>query len=169
MAQLVASGVVLTAGPRPDAMYTFKHALLQEAAYDSLLKGQRKALHAAIADYLCAFTERPVPEVIARHYTAGGMYEKAAHWWRERAIWPVNRRLLAGGCLLPRTIDLLRALPPSRLPAGELDCCIAMALPLTAVSDRRLEEARQTATRAVELSEELGAEIEWWKLTMVCI
>ena len=159
LAQLVASGVVLTAGPRPDAMYTFKHALLQEAAYDSLLKGQRKALHAAIADYLCAFAERPVPEVIARHYTAGGMYEKAAHWWRDAgdlarqqgAYWQTV-------ACYRRTIDLLRALPPSQASKqAELDCCIAMALPLTAVSDRRSEEARQTATRAVELSEELGA------------
>jgi tetratricopeptide (TPR) repeat protein len=159
LAQLTDAGVVLPAGPRSDAIYTFKHALLQEAAYDSLLKGKRKVLHSAVADYLCALPERPVPEVIARHYTAGGLYEKAAQWWRGAGDLARQQGAYrqAVACYR-RTIELLHALPPSRASKqAELDCCIAMALPLSAVSDRRLDEARQTAARAVELSEELGA------------
>ena len=69
------------ASTRLDATYLFKHTLVQDAAYGTLLRHARRSLHARIADTLeCQFGEVAdnQPEVLARHYTEAGLIEKAA-------------------------------------------------------------------------------------------
>jgi class 3 adenylate cyclase/predicted ATPase len=81
---LVASGLVWQRGERPNSTYTFKHALIQDAAYESLLKSERKMFHRRGAEALTKhFPEMSdsEPEVIARHYSAGDVPEKAAQLW----------------------------------------------------------------------------------------
>ena len=73
--QLTDSGLAFRRGPPPEATYTFKHALVQDAAYDSLLKSRRQALHATIARVLAEdFPQTTVtePELLAHHLTAAG-------------------------------------------------------------------------------------------------
>jgi class 3 adenylate cyclase/tetratricopeptide (TPR) repeat protein len=84
--QLEEAELLLRRGTPPDASYSFKHALVQEAAYESLLKSRRQLLHKHIGDVLCeqfpaiAGTE---PEVVAYHFTEAGLDEVAFDWWRK--------------------------------------------------------------------------------------
>ena len=67
----------------PEANYRFKHALIQDAAYDSLLKSRRQALHRSAAEDLRDEPERAAaePEVIAHHFTEAGLDDHAIEWW----------------------------------------------------------------------------------------
>jgi predicted ATPase len=79
--RLIAAGLLFRRGVPPDATYLFKHALVQDAAYDTLLREPRRALHARIAQSLesqLAETAESQPELLARHCTEAGQIEKAA-------------------------------------------------------------------------------------------
>jgi class 3 adenylate cyclase/tetratricopeptide (TPR) repeat protein len=84
LAQLEDAELVFHRGDHPAAIYSFKHALVQEVAYENLLKSRRQVLHRRIADILrdrfqpIAETE---PEVVAHHFTQAGLSEAAVEWW----------------------------------------------------------------------------------------
>ena len=83
--KLVASELVFRRGTGPNATYLFKHALVQDAAYDSLLKTKRQQLHAQIAEAIrTRFPDRvdAEPELLAHHYTEGSEFENAVRYWR---------------------------------------------------------------------------------------
>ena len=86
LGHLVAAGLVFQRGVPPAAEYQFKHALVQDTAYGSLLRGPRQALHARIAAAMQArdkeIAER-VPEIIAHHLAEAGDPDGAAFWWLE--------------------------------------------------------------------------------------
>ena len=86
LAKLVAADLVLQRGSPPDATYVFKHALLQDAAYESLLRSRRHVLHAQIAQALeDRFGElvRGRPETVAHHWANAGIDDRAVdHWTR---------------------------------------------------------------------------------------
>jgi predicted ATPase len=82
--QLMDASLVFRRGTGTDATYTFKHALVQDAAHGSLLRSQRQRLHARIAAVLeNRFPEEAAtaPEVVAQHYAEGGLDESAVEWW----------------------------------------------------------------------------------------
>ena len=82
--RLIAAGLLFRQGVPPHATYLFKHALVQDAAYGTLLREPRRALHARIAETLeSQFTEiaENQPELLARHCTEAGLIEKAAGLW----------------------------------------------------------------------------------------
>ena len=86
LAQLVDTELVFRRGEPPDALYTFKHALVQETAYRAVLRERREELHARIARTLAAdFPEvlENHPELIAHHCTEAGLDEEAVEFWRE--------------------------------------------------------------------------------------
>ena len=92
LADLVHAELVFRRGAPPDAVYTFKHALVQDAAYESLLKSTRQQLHGRIAGVLegafAALVESQ-PEVVARHWTLAARVDKAVYYWQlagERAV-----------------------------------------------------------------------------------
>ena len=79
---LVAAGLLFRQGAQPHAAYLFNHALVQDAAYQSLLKSRRVLHHARIADVLEAKSSPPVePELIAYHFTEAGRIEQAIDYW----------------------------------------------------------------------------------------
>jgi class 3 adenylate cyclase/predicted ATPase len=85
LAQLVQAEVLYQQGVPPQATYTFKHVLIQEAAYQSLLKSTRQQFHQRIAQVLEArFPElvETQPELVAQHYTAAGCAEQAMPYWQ---------------------------------------------------------------------------------------
>jgi predicted ATPase len=90
--QLVTAELVYRRGTAPDVTYSFKHALVQDAAYGTLLKSKRQQLHARIAQVMeDQFPEivETQPELLAQHYTAAGLTEQAIVYWEkagERAI-----------------------------------------------------------------------------------
>jgi len=92
--QLVASELVHQRGSAPHALYTFKHALVQDAAYDTMLKSQRAQMHARIVDvFENNFPEMPErnPDVLAYHCTEAGLSEKAINYWLKSARMALDR------------------------------------------------------------------------------
>jgi class 3 adenylate cyclase/predicted ATPase len=79
--QLVNSELVFRRGVPPEATYTFKHALVQDAAYQSLLKSKRQELHARIARVLAQHFPDTAAEILAYHLSEGGLNEQAAKSW----------------------------------------------------------------------------------------
>jgi class 3 adenylate cyclase/predicted ATPase len=84
LARLVASELVFQRGMLPDAVYSFKHALVQDAAHASLLRSTRQQLHAQIAAALETHSPEMMenhPELFAQHYTEAGLVEKSVTYW----------------------------------------------------------------------------------------
>jgi class 3 adenylate cyclase/tetratricopeptide (TPR) repeat protein len=113
--RLVAAGLIFQRGLPPAAEYEFKHALVQDTAYGSLLRGPRQALHARIA---AALQERFAdigarsPEVVAHHLAEGGAAEDAATWWLEAGRLAASRSAnVEAVAHLSRGIAALRSLP----------------------------------------------------------
>ena len=81
--KLAEADLLIAEGGGPNANYRFKHALIQDAAYDSLLKSRRQALHRRAAEILCDQPERVAaePEVIAHHFTQAGLDDQAIEYW----------------------------------------------------------------------------------------
>jgi len=85
LAQLIESELAFSRGIIPNATYTFKHALVQDTAYDSLLRSQRQPLHARIAQLLVERwpeTAETQPELLAHHFTEAGLADRAVDYWR---------------------------------------------------------------------------------------
>jgi class 3 adenylate cyclase/predicted ATPase len=106
--RLIASGLLFRQGVPPHAIYLFKHALVQDAAYGTLLREPRRALHKRIAEVVeSAFPEvaESQPELLARHYTDAELIEKAAWFWGK-----VGERSLARSAVVEASEQLKRAL-----------------------------------------------------------
>jgi hypothetical protein len=126
LAQLTQSGLAFQQGTPPDAVYTFKHALVQDAAYDSLLRRRRQELHGRIAKVIgecwpqTAATE---PELLAHHYTEAKQPEKAIPLWQRAGSLPLKRMALTEAIAqLNKGLELVATLPASAERDGtELD------------------------------------------------
>jgi len=113
--QLVAADLIHRRGAPPDAVYTFKHALVQDAAYSTLLRGRRMQLHAAIAQTL----EKKFPEIaaaqparLAQHCAEAGQAEKAIGYWLSAGRQALARSALAEAVMhVTKGLELLPGLP----------------------------------------------------------
>jgi predicted ATPase/class 3 adenylate cyclase len=161
LAQLVRSELIFCRGEIPQALYTFKHALVRDAAYSGLLKSRRAALHAAIAD---AFEQRfpeiveAQPETLAHHLTEAGLFQKAVVYWlqagRKAALRSANLEAIAH---LQRGVEASSHLPDSaRKDRLELDFQFALGPCLIATQGPASNRAMATFARARELCERLG-------------
>jgi class 3 adenylate cyclase/predicted ATPase len=136
--RLMAAGLLFRQGAPPHATYLFKHALVRDAAYGTLLREPRHALHASIADTLeNQFTEiaQSQPELLAHHFTQAGMTEAAIEWWRTAGQRSLARSaLLEGAEQLKRALDQIATLPATpdlRREEIKLHVAFANALALT--------------------------------------
>ena len=77
--RLLGADLLFVEGDPPEATYRFKHALIQDAAYDSLLKSRRRALHRRAAEAL--LDAKGEPEAVAHHFTEAGLDDLAVEWW----------------------------------------------------------------------------------------
>ena len=115
--RLIQSGLLSRQGSPPHATYLFKHALVQDAAYGTLLREPRRALHARIAEALeSRFPDiaESQPELLARHCTEAGLIEKAASLWGKAGL-----RSLARSALVEAEAQLSRGLAQiATLPTG---------------------------------------------------
>jgi predicted ATPase len=94
--RLVQSGLLRRQSLPPHATYLFKHALVQDAAYGTLLREPRRALHTHIADTLesqFADIAESQPELLARHCTEAGLIERAAGFWGRAGLRRCSARL----------------------------------------------------------------------------
>jgi class 3 adenylate cyclase/DNA-binding SARP family transcriptional activator len=162
--RLTGSGLVSRRGARPDATYMFKHALVQDAAYTTMLKSRRQPLHASIAAGLIerfpALTESQ-PELVAHHFTEAGLASEAiVHWLKagrlardrsanheavssfERArslleTLPENQSTLEQGC------DLRLELRPVLLELGRSSRMLECLREAEALADRLNDDRRR--------------------------
>jgi class 3 adenylate cyclase/predicted ATPase len=163
LGRLGEAGLVFARGAPPHATYLFKHALVRDAAYGSLLRRRREELHARIAAVLEAdFADRVAaePELLARHLTEARLLEKAiAYWLRagERAIErSANVEAIAH---LKRGLEILERLPESRgRDEQELLLQFALTAPLTATEGLASAARERAAQRAIALGERIGTD-----------
>ena len=135
--RLIDAGLLFRQGVPPHATYLFKHALVQDAAYGTLLREPRRALHARIAETLegqfADIAERQ-PELLARHYTEAGLIEKAVSFWRTAGQRSLARSaLLEGAEQIKRALDQIATLPATpdlRREEIKLDIAFGNALSL---------------------------------------
>jgi class 3 adenylate cyclase len=115
--RLIETGLVFRRGTRTDVTYTFKHALVQAAAYDSLLKSKRQQIHAHIAQALeTAFQDRVAnaPELLAHHHTQAGHLTVAASFWRKAGESALSRVALQEAVAhLRKGLAIVQGLPSS--------------------------------------------------------
>jgi predicted ATPase len=113
--RLIAAGLLFRQGSPPHASYLFKHALVQDAAYSTLLREPRRALHARIAETLeRQFTEiaESQPELLARHYKKAGLMEKSARLWGKAGLRSQERSALVEAAeQLGRALEQIATLP----------------------------------------------------------
>ena len=113
--RLIAAGLLFRQGVPPHATYLFKHALVQDAAYGTLLREPRRALHARIAETLeSQFAEiaETQPELLARHCAEAGLIEKAAGLWGKAGQRSLERSALVEAMeQLTRALDQIATLP----------------------------------------------------------
>ena len=135
--RLVRAELVFGRGEVPEAVYTFKHALVQEAAYASLLRERRRQLHARIAEALeGAFPEvaETQPELVAHHYAAAGLPAPAIDYYRRAAERAMAASANADAIAhLTKGLELIGSLPESsERISREIDFRLALGTPLTA-------------------------------------
>ncbi len=126
LVQLTASGLAFQQGTPPNAVYTFKHALVQDAAYDSLLKRRRQELHGKIGREIeerWPRIEATEPELLAYHHTEAKQPEKAIPLWQKAGSLALKRMALTEAIAhLNKGLELVAALPASAERDGsELD------------------------------------------------
>jgi predicted ATPase len=161
LAQLVGAELIYRRGTPPDAEYAFKHALVQDAAYESLLRGRRQQLHARIA----ATLEDRFPEIVAsqpallaHHCAEAALTEQAAAYWLAAGRQALARSALTEAvALLRRGLALVPALPDSdRRGETELDLQIALGRALvTSFTNLGVPELAAVSSRLRELSSTL--------------
>ena len=159
---LVAAGLLLRRGGAPHARYLFKHSLVQDAAYGTLLREPRRALHARIAETIeIQFPEiaESQPELLARHCTEAGLAEKAAGLWGR-----AGQRSLARSALVEAIEQFTRALTAmSAIPATpalrreQIKLQVALITPLGHVKGFTAPETKAAAEQAQALIEQAHA------------
>ena len=135
LAQLTAAELIFGRGEPPDSTYVFKHALVQDAAYASLLRGKRQQLHSQIADVLkeqFADTVETQPELIAHHLAQAGLGGQAIDYLRKAGQRAIERSANAEAIgHLKRALELLQSLPDNsehRQLALELEVMLGQAM-----------------------------------------
>src|SRR5262249_12434920 len=155
MDRLIDLDLVSQEGIPPNAIYTFKHALIQDAAYESLLRKTRQEYHGKIAETLLAQFPETVehrPELVAHHFTGAGDAAQAVKYWLiagQAALGrAANHEAIAH---LKRGLALVGQLPePDRL-TQELELQAAIAPALTATQGWASPELDRAYRRAQEL------------------
>ena len=159
--QLVSSELIFRRGTPPEAIYSFKHVLVQDAAYGTLLKSRRQQLHARIAQILekrFPETAKNQPELLAHHFTEAHQMERAFDYWLKAGERAAARSAnLEAIRHLTQGLEGLEALPegPER-DRRELALQIAIGTPLIAVQGYAAPQTGAAYSRARALCERLG-------------
>ena len=177
--QLVEAELLYLRGTPPSSTYIFKHALIQEAAYQSLLKSKRQQYHLRVAEVLrqrfqeIAATQ---PEVLAHHCTEAGMWTEAIVQWQRAGEQAIQRSAhLEAIAHHSRGLELLAGLPdnPERQKL-EIALHIGLGPSLTAIKGYGSEQVERTYARARQLADRLGESSQLfralyglWRLNML--
>ena len=166
--RLLHAGLLFRQGVPPHATYLFKHALVQDAAYGTLLREPRRVLHARIAETLerqFAEIAESQPELLARHCTEAGLIEKGASLWGKAGQRSLERSALVEAIeQFTRALDQIAALPATpALRREEIKLQAALITTLVHVKGDAAPEAKAAVERArllIEQAEALGEPLE---------
>jgi class 3 adenylate cyclase len=162
--RLAEADILLARGLPPQSDYRFKHALIQDAAYENLLKSRRQVLHRRVAEALRdhATTAEAEPELLAYHFTQAGMTEAAIEWWGK-----AGQRSLERSALLESTEQFKRALAQiATLPTTpalrreQIKVQVALANALMTTKGYAAPETRAVLEQARTLIEQAEALVE---------
>ncbi len=159
--ELVGTGLAFRRGIPPDAIYSFKHVLVQDTAYATLLRSRRQELHARVAAVLEARgveTVEQQPELLAHHCTQAGLIEKAIACWLRAGQQSLARSaMIEAVAQLRKGLDLLPDLPEGcDRWQRELELQSALGAALVASKGNSAAETGETYVRARELCKRLG-------------
>jgi predicted ATPase len=159
---LTEAGLLFRQGVPPNASYVFKHALVQDVAYGTLLREPRRALHARIAETLeSKFSEiaHNQPEVLARHCTEAGLIEKAARLWGKAGQWSLERSALVEAAeQLQRALHQISTLPiTTALRREQIKLQIGLMTALVNLKGYAAPETKAAEERALSLIQEAEA------------
>jgi class 3 adenylate cyclase/predicted ATPase len=166
--RIIAAGLLFRQGISPHASYLFKHALVQDAAYGTLLREPRRALHASIVEALeSRFPEiaESQPEVLARHCTEAGQFEKSARHWGQAGQRSLDRSALVEAVeQLACALAQISGLPGTpALRRDEIRLQVALITPLLHVKGYAAPETKAAVERAkllIEQARALGEPLE---------
>jgi class 3 adenylate cyclase/predicted ATPase len=159
--QLVEAELVYQSGIPPQARYLFKHALVQDTAYQSLLKSRRQQLHQTIGKVLeeqFPETVETQPELVAHHYTEAGLIEQAVPYWQKAGERAVDRSAYVEAINhLSKGLELLKTLTETvERPHQELNLQTLLGLAFMATKNYGAPEVGKAYTRARELCRQVG-------------
>jgi len=159
--QLMASELVFRRGIPPDATYSFKHALVQDAAYGTLLKSRRQQLHARIGRVLeeqFPETAETQPELLAHHCTEAGQIERAVDYWHQAGRQAIARSAMAEAVAqLSKGLQLLRGMSEGLdRDRRELGLQVSLGMALNPLKGQAAPETGRAHARARELCRQVG-------------
>jgi predicted ATPase/class 3 adenylate cyclase len=159
--QLVDAELLYQRGLPPQARYSFKHVLIQDAAYQSLLRSTRRQYHRQIAQVLeerLPETRETHPELLAHHYTAAGLAAKAVSYWQRAGQRAIERSAHVEAIShLTKGLELLKTLPDTPERAQhELTLQLALGAPLLMIKGHTAPEVEHAYSRARELCLQVG-------------
>jgi predicted ATPase len=146
--RLAEADILLVQGLPPYADYRFKHALIQDAAYENLLKSRRQSLHRRIAETLRDQVVGPAapvePELLAQHFTEAGLTEAAIEWWGKAGQRSLERSALVEAAeQLTRALDQITSLPSTAaLRREQIKLQVALITPLIHVKGYAAPETK---------------------------
>jgi predicted ATPase len=160
LARLIEAELLYQRGVPPQATYVFKHALIQEAAYQSLLKSTRQRHHQQVARVLeerFPATAEVEPELLAHHYTEAGLLARALPYWQRAGERALQRSAYVEAIShLTKGLEALKPLPDtSQRARQELNLQIALGQALTTTKGQAAAEVGQAYGRARELCQQV--------------
>ena len=167
--QLVEAELLYQRGMPPQATYIFKHALVQDTAYQSLLKSTRQQYHQQIAQVLEERFPQVVdtqPELVAHHYTQAGLVEQAIPYWHKAGQRAIQRSAnIEAISHLTKGLEILKTLPdtPERTQQ-ELDLQIALGPALIVTKGYGATEVEKAYVRARELCQQVGETLQLFRV-----
>jgi class 3 adenylate cyclase/predicted ATPase len=160
--RLAEADILLVQGSPPDSDYRFKHALIQDAAYENLLKSRRQALHRRVAKTLhdnLAADATVQPELLAHHFTRAGLTRSAVEWWGKAGYSSLERSALVEATEhFTRALDQLARLPfTPAIRREQIKLQLALINPIMHVKGHAAPETKAAVKRAHSLIEEAEA------------
>jgi len=159
LAKLEQAELVFRRGEPPDAIYSFKHALVRDAAYESLLKSRRQRLHGQIARAMEKFPDivASQPEIMAHHFTEAGLVEPAINYWLKAGHLTLSRSANAAvGHLKQGLKQVLNIDDPVLRNRWELLLQTSLGNSLRAIKGWSADSVKHAYTRALQLCKESG-------------
>ena len=163
--RLAEADILLVQGLPPESDYRFKHALIQDAAYENLLKSRRQVLHRRVAEVLLNVgvpTAAPEPELLAYHFTQAGLNEAAIEWWGKAGRRSLERSALVEAVSqFTRALDQIASLPATPARRSEqIKLQSALITPLIHVKGYAAPETKAAAEQTRLLIEQAEAQGE---------